>query len=157
MWTFTGPMGADAGALSLDPNALICSAYAGLLRYAEATEGNATLQDVLVNSGACTGEDGVPDVLSTGVQAVVARHCQPAVGELLFGDLPNPPAAAAQALDDVGVAVLGFFPQGDTFAATPKFAGRTRGECLGALAGLFLLSFLALWGTTRLSIRLVKR
>ena len=161
MWTLTGPLGADAGALSLDPNALICSAYAGLLRYAEATEGtegtNATLQDVLVNSGACTGEDGVPDVLSAGAQAVVARHCQPAVGELLFGDLPTPPAAAAEALDDVGVAVLGFFPQGDTFAATPKFAGRTRGECLGALAGLFLLSFLALWGATRLSIRLVKR
>ena len=59
--------------------------------------------------------------------------------------------------DNLGTAILSFYPQGENYASARKFIDYDKWWCIGFLACIFAAFFVAYWFTSRLSIRLVKR
>jgi ABC-type multidrug transport system ATPase subunit len=59
--------------------------------------------------------------------------------------------------DNLGTAILSFFPQGENYDAHWKFIQYDKWWCVGFLACIFVVFFGAYWYSSKLSIRLVKR
>ena len=59
--------------------------------------------------------------------------------------------------NNLGTAILSFFPQGENYDAHWKFIDFNQWWCIGFLACIFVVMFGAYWYTSMLSIRLVKR
>jgi len=59
--------------------------------------------------------------------------------------------------ENLGVAILSFFPQGNNYSGQPKFIFYDKWWCIAILIGIFLVFFSFYWLTSKISIRLVKR
>jgi len=67
------------------------------------------------------------------------------------------PASLDDIYNNLGTAILSFYPQGENYASQRKFIDYSKWECIGFLACIFAAFFVAYWFTSKLSIRLVKR
>jgi hypothetical protein len=72
-------------------------------------------------------------------------------------DLLSEPMSEDDIYNNLGTAILSFFPQGENYDAQLKFIDYDKWWCVGFLACIFVVMFGAYWYTSVLSIRLVKR
>mmetsp|Transcript_12160 Transcript_12160/g.27695 ORF Transcript_12160/g.27695 Transcript_12160/m.27695 type:complete len:749 (+) Transcript_12160:126-2372(+) len=59
--------------------------------------------------------------------------------------------------DNLGTAILSFYPQGYNYSSLPKFIDYDKWWCIGFLACIFVAFFVFYWITSKMSIKLVKR
>jgi len=72
-------------------------------------------------------------------------------------NLLSEPMSEDDIYNNLGTAILSFFPQGENYDAHWKFIQYDKWWCVGFLACIFVVFFGAYWYSSKLSIRLVKR
>jgi len=71
--------------------------------------------------------------------------------------LMTDPLQVEDIYNNLGTAILTFFPQGENYASARKFIDYDKWWLIGFLALIWAAFFVAYWFTSKLSIRLVKR